>query len=356
MKRIGVLTSGGDAPGMNAAIRAVVRAALARDMTVVGFKRGYNGLLMRSADQSDDFELLTSRSVSDRIHRGGTFLRTARCLEFLDPEVRKAACGNVRALGIEGLICIGGDGTFKGAEGLHRLGLPTVGVPGTIDNDLSYTDYTIGFDTALNTACECLNHIRETGDSHERASLITVMGRNCGDIALHTALTCGAEICMIPEVKWDIEEVAARVRWGVLNGKRSMILIFAEGAQDSLTTDLARLYSEHESLSRLRLPADGKLTSSQLAAIIEELSGHETRSTVLGYIQRGGSPSARDRMIATQMGAHAVQLLSEDKAGLAVGIRGTKLIEVPFEDVQKGRHEADAGLIDLIDTMSTIPH
>lgn len=353
MKRIGVLTSGGDAPGMNAAIRSVVRSALSNDMSVVGFKRGYNGVLMQSHSQVDDFEIMTARSVSDKIHRGGTFLRTARCLEFLDPAVQKQAVNNLRALGIEGLVCIGGDGTYKGAEALNSLGLPTIGVPGTIDNDLAYTDFTIGFDTALNTACECLNKIRETSDSHERASLITVMGRNCGDIALHTALTCGAEICMIPEVAWDIREVAERVKWGVVRGKRSMILVFAEGALRSLTTDLQKLCEENEKLHDI-VPHNNTITSSQVAHIIEALSGHETRSTVLGYIQRGGSPSARDRMLATQLGAHAVDLLHQDRAGLAVGIRGTKLIEVPFSDVQIGEHAADTGLTNLVDIMAVI--
>ena len=355
MKRIGVLTSGGDAPGMNAAVRAVVRTALHHDMSVVGFKRGYNGVLMRSPSQIDDFVILTARSVSDKIHRGGTFLRTARCLEFVQPEIQKLAVSNLHGLGIEGLVCIGGDGTYRGAEALNRLGLPTVGVPGTIDNDLAYTDFTIGFDTALNTACECLNKIRETSDSHERASLITVMGRNCGDIALHTALTCGAEICMIPEIPWDIEEVADRVKWGVVRGKRSMIMVFAEGALSSLTTDLAKLCQQTPALNEI-IPHNNRVTSSQLALIIEKLSGHETRSTVLGYIQRGGSPSGRDRMLATQLGAHAVDLLKEDRGGLAVGIRGTKLVEVPFEDVQKGEHAADAGLMDLVDIMAVISH
>ena len=187
MKRIGVLTSGGDAPGMNAAIRAVVRSALANDMSVVGFKRGYNGVLMRNQDQGDDFAMLTSRSVSDKIHRGGTFLMTARCLEFIERSYQEQAIKNLKTLGVEGLVCIGGDGTFKGAGSLTALGFPCVGVPGTIDNDLDYTDFTIGFDTALNTACECVNRIRETSDSHERASLVTVMGRNCGDIAVNTS-------------------------------------------------------------------------------------------------------------------------------------------------------------------------
>jgi len=353
MKRIGVLTSGGDAPGMNAAIRAVVRSALHNEMSVVGFKRGYNGLLMRSHNSIDDFEMMTTRSVSDKIHRGGTFLRTARCAEFYEEQYQKLAAENLRGLGIDGLVCIGGDGTYKGAEALQAQGIAVIGVPGTIDNDLAYTDYTIGFDTALNTACECLNKIRETSDSHERASMLTVMGRNCGDIALHTALTCGAEICMIPEVKWDIEEVAERVKWGVLSGKRSMIIVFAEGALSSLTTDLQKLCSEHEELHGI-VPHHNNITSSQVASIIEVLSGHETRSTVLGYIQRGGSPSARDRMLATQFGTHAVNLLRDDRAGLAVGVRGNKLIEVPLCDVQIGEHASDSDLVNLVDVMAVI--
>ena len=351
MKRIGVLTSGGDAPGMNAAIRAVVRDAIHREMSVIGFKRGYNGLLMRSKDQVDDFEILTARSVSDKVHRGGTFLMTARCLEFLQEDVQRQAVANLRALGVEGLICIGGDGTFRGAEALNRLGLPTVGVPGSIDNDLAYTDYTIGFDTALNTACECLNRIRETSDSHERASLITVMGRNCGDIALQTALACGAEIVMIPEMPWSIEDVAERVKWGVLRGKRSILLIFAEGALSSQTSDLAAICAAHENLSDISV---AHITSSQIARIIEVLSGHETRSTVLGYIQRGGSPSAQDRLLATKLGARAAELLHEDRSGVAVGVRGQKLIEVPFEDVQKGVHAVDEGVPELVDIMAVM--
>jgi len=351
MKRIGVLTSGGDAPGMNAAIRSVVRTAINLDMSVVGFKRGYNGLLMRSKDQSDDYEFMTTRSVSDKIHRGGTFLMTARCMDFLDPEVQKKAIQNLRMLGIEGLVCIGGDGTYKGAEALNNLGFPTVGVPGTIDNDLAYTDFTIGFDTALNTACECLNRIRETSDSHERASMITVMGRNCGDIALNTALACGAEIVMVPEKPWSLEEVAERVKWGVLRGKRSILIIFAEGALSSLTSDLAAICARYENLKDISVR---HVTSSQIAMIIEALSGHETRSTVLGYIQRGGSPSARDRLLAIRLGAYAVELLHRDISGVAVGERGLKPVHVPFEDVQKGTHAVDEGLSQLIDVMAVM--
>ena len=351
MKRIGVLTSGGDAPGMNAAIRAVVRTALNLEMSVVGFKRGYNGVLMRSRDPQDDYEILTASSVSNRIHRGGTFLRTARCLDFLDIENQKQAIRNLKTIGVEGLVCIGGDGTSKGAQALSELGYPTVGVPGTIDNDLAYTDFTIGFDTALNTACECINRIRETSDSHERASLITVMGRNCGDIALHTALSCGAEIYMIPEIPWSIEEVAERVKWGVMRGKRSMILVFAEGAMSSLTTNLPELIRQHEKLKDIDID---EMDGYQIARIIELLSGHETRATVLGYLQRGGSPSASDRSLGTRLGAHAVRLLSKDISGVAVGVKGMDLIQVPFADVQKGVHAVDAGIAELVDVMAVM--
>lgn len=349
MKRIGVLTSGGDAPGMNAAIRAVVRSGMNLGMSVVGFKRGYNGVLMRSENERDDFEILTSRSVSDKIQRGGTFLMTARCLEFVEEKYQKMAVDNLRALGIEGLVCIGGDGTYKGAAALSRLGMPTIGVPGTIDNDLNYTDYTIGFDTAVNTACEAVNRIRETSDSHERVSLITVMGRNCGDIALHTAFACGAELYMIPEKPWSLEDVAERVKWGVMRGKRSMMMVFAEGALQSLTSDVQAIVNSNPNLSEISVH---HLTSSQIAQIIEELSGHETRATVLGYIQRGGSPSARDRILASRLGAYATMLLNDDVGGVAVGVREDKMINVPLSDVQKGTQAADGEIAKLIDIMS----
>lgn len=332
MKRIGVLTSGGDAPGMNAAIRSVVRVALENEMSVIGFKRGYNGLLMRSKDQQDDFEILTGRSVSDRIHRGGTFLMTARCQEFFKEEARQLAVNNLKMLGVEGLVCIGGNGTFKGAEGIEALGVPVIGVPGTIDNDLAYTDFTIGFDTAVNTALECVNRIRETSDSHERASLVAVMGRDCGDIAVHTALACGAEIAIVPEVEWTIEQVADAVKWGRLKGKRSMILVFAEGAMKSLKSDLKAICARYPQLKEI----GEHPTETQLAMIIEALSGQETRATVLGYIQRGGSPTANDRILATRLGARAVELLRDGKGGLAVGIRENKIIETPIEKAGDG--------------------
>ena len=203
MRRIGILTSGGDAPGMNAAVRAVVRTALYFGMSVVGVKRGYNGLMRLSHNADDDFEELNLRKVGDIIHRGGTFLKTARCEEFLKSENQRRAIDNLRKLGIEGLICIGGDGTFAGAGKLNDMGFPTIAIPGTIDNDLPYSDASIGYDTALNTICENINRIRETSMSHDRVSIIEVMGRHCGDLALNSGLACGAESILMPEVPWS---------------------------------------------------------------------------------------------------------------------------------------------------------
>ena len=345
MQRIAVMTSGGDAPGMNAAVRAVVRAAIHYDMSVVGFKRGYNGMLMRSRDTHDDFDIMTRKSVSDKIHRGGTFLMTARCLDFHKPECQKQVIQNMHLLGVEGVIGIGGDGTFAGLKALADQGFPTIGIPGTIDNDLEYTDFTIGFDTALNTACECINRVRETSDSHERASLITVMGRNCGDIAVHTALACGAEYVMVPEAPWSIEEIAERIKWGVLNGKRSTILVMAEGAFASLTSDVNAICAQHEELKDI---ATDTMTGFKLASIIEALSGQETRATVLGYIQRGGSPSAQDPILGSRFGARAVELLKEDTYGRAIGIRENRIIDVPFSEAVGHPQPLNRPLMDLV--------
>lgn len=350
MKRIGVLTSGGDAPGMNAAIRAVVRTAIANDMSVVGFKRGYNGVLMEQNGNHDDYEIMTRRSVGETIHRGGTFLMTARCKEFHQVDVQKRAIVNMRTLGLEGLVVIGGDGTFRGASALTELGFPVVGIPGTIDNDLPYTDFTLGFDTALNTACECINKIRETSDSHERGSLVTVMGRNCGDIALNTAIASGADYVLLPERPWSIEALANHIKWSVLEGKRSTIIVMAEGAMDSLTSDVPALCAAHPELG---VTGVGTLSSSKLAAILEILSGHEIRATVLGYIQRGGTPSAADRILGSRLGEHAVKLLKADIGGMAVGIRDNRIIEVPFSDAFGTHRPVNDNLMSLLDTLST---
>lgn len=347
MKRIGVLTSGGDSPGMNAAIRAVVREGISRDMSTIGFKRGFNGLLMQSSENKDNFTILTSREVSGTVHRGGTFLMTARCLEFHKKEMQIQAVKNLNSLGVEGLVCIGGNGTFHGAAALKELGFPVIGVPGTIDNDLAYTDYSIGFDTALDTAIENIDRIRDTCGSHERASLVTVMGRDCGEIACHTAIACGAEIMLVPEIPWTLEEVAEKVKWAALNGKNTLIIILAEGAFHSLKSDVNAICSKDE---RLQGITSKQLSSHDIARIVECLSGHEVRETVLGYTQRGGSPSAKDRVLACRMGSYAVSLLAEGISGVAVGVRGEELIYTPIEEAMNSTvsKKVITGMSDLV--------
>jgi 6-phosphofructokinase 1 len=298
VKTIAVLTSGGDAPGMNATIRAVVRMGLNQGLNVMGIQRGYSGLL-----SGEIFEM-NRHSVSDIIHRGGTILRTARCEEFKKEEVRKKAAGILKVFGIDGLVVIGGDGSFTGASLLSDLGIATIGIPGTIDNDLAYTDYTIGFDTALNTVLDCINKLRDTSSSHERVSILEVMGRNCGDIALYSGIGGGAESVIIPEVEFDQNEIIKTILEGKRNGKLHNLIILAEGVGGS----------------------------QALAKHIEEVTGVDARVTVLGHIQRGGSPSAFDRILASRMGARAVELLVQGKTSRVIGVHGNEIID---EDIKE---------------------
>ncbi len=294
MKRIGVLTSGGDAPGMNAAIRAVVRTALCSGMSVVGIERGYQGILDRS------FREMQMRSVSDIVQRGGTILRTARCLDFHKPECQDDAIVKMREEGIEGLIVIGGDGSFRGARALSEKGFPTIGIPGTIDNDLVYTDFTLGFHTACNTCLEAIDRIRDTSSSHDRFTIVEVMGRHCGDIALYSGIAGGAEIIIIPEVPMTFSDIKKEIVEASQKGKTSGIVILAEGVCGA--DELMRFLQRETSLS--------------------------IRATVLGHQQRGGSPSMRDRVLATQFGYHAVGLLKKDIGNRVVGISKEKIIDL----------------------------
>lgn len=293
MKKIAVLTSGGDAPGMNAAIRAVVRYGIFAGMEVMGIERGYAGLL------EGKFVPMNMRSVSDIIQRGGTVLRTARCLEMKTEEGQTKAVEQLKANGVEGLIVIGGDGSFMGAKALSERNFPSIGIPGTIDNDLAYTDYTLGFDTACNTILDAINKIRDTMTSHDRVSIIEVMGRNCGDLALHTGLGGGAEVIIVPEHKIDIARVCERLEASKQRGKHSGIVVLAEGAG----------------------------TADEWAKQIAERTGLSIRSTVLGHLQRGGSPSMKDRFLGTTMGVYAVQLLEKGIGNRVVGIRDNKLYD-----------------------------
>lgn len=321
VRRIGVLTSGGDAPGMNAAIRAVVRSACAAGVEVVGIERGFHGLIHRQ------FVPMGSRSVSGIIYQGGTILHTARSEEFKSPEGRERAARNLAQAGIDGLVAIGGDGTYRGAVALAaEHGIPIIGVPGTIDNDIRGTLYTIGFDTAINTALDSIDRIRDTSEAHEKVSIVEVMGRMSGFIALEAGLAGGAEAVLIPERPVDYEALALAVKRWQAEGKRSSIIVVAEGA------------------------AKGESVAREL----EARAGVSARLTVLGYIQRGGRPTARDRVLATRFGHHAVRLLLEGHAGLMVGLgEGEQIATCPMERVMEGPRQPDNALLDLIAVTAT---
>lgn len=297
MKRIGVLTSGGDAPGMNAAIRAVVRQAISEGMEVYGISEGYAGMV------AGKIAPLTIRSVGDIISRGGTFLGSARYPEFAQLEGQLKGIEQLKKHGIEGVVVIGGDGSYHGAMRLTEHGFPAIGVPGTIDNDIVGTDFTIGFDTAVTTAMDAIDKIRDTSSSHRRTFVVEVMGRHAGDIALWAGIAAGADVIVVPEEDFDIKEIVARIKQGYDTGKKHSIIVLAEGVMP-----VAQFAKE--------LKAAGDLS--------------DLRVTELGHIQRGGSPTARDRVLASRMGAHAVKLLKEGRGGLAVGIRNEEMVENPI--------------------------
>lgn len=293
IKTIAVLTSGGDAPGMNAAIRGVVRAALSEGLEVYGIYDGYQGLYTNKIKQ------LTRFSVSDVINRGGTFLGSARFPEFKNPEVRAKCAENLKAHGIDALVVIGGDGSYMGAKLLtEEHGFPCIGIPGTIDNDVAGTDYTIGYQTALETAVTAIDRLRDTCSSHQRISIVEIMGRHCGDLTLAAAIAGGCEYIVVPEAPFDREKLIQQIELSIAKGKRHAIIAITE-----LMTDV-----------------------NELAKEIEARVHHETRATVLGHIQRGGSPCAFDRILASRMGVYAVDLLLAGKAGYCVGIQNDQLV------------------------------
>lgn len=298
-KRIAVLTSGGDAPGMNAALRAVVRSALHGGIEVFGVERGYKGLVEGCLFPMD------RGSVSDIIGKGGTILKTARLPEFSEYEIRKAAVNILADKGIDSLVVIGGDGSFRGAKALSDdFGINTIGIPGTIDNDLAYTEYTIGFDTAVNTVLQAINNLRDTMTSHDRVCIIEVMGRRCGDIALYSAIGGGADEIIVPEMPCDIDEICRGIEENRLKGKSSDIIILAEGV----------------------------CKADELKAMIKERSSASVRTVVLGHVQRGGSPSARDRLLAALMGVRAVELIKEGKTNRLVGIKDGRIFDIDTEE------------------------
>ena len=318
MNTIGVLTSGGDAPGMNAAVRAVVRTAIAMGMKVKGICRGYNGLI------EGDIIDLDVRSVSDIIHRGGTVLYTARSPRFKTEEGMREAIDNCKKNGIEGIVVIGGDGSYRGARDLSLRGIPCVGVPGTIDNDISSTEYTIGFDTAMNTAMEMVDRLRDTSQSHDRCSVVEVMGRRAGYLALQTGIAVGATAVLVPEIEFKIEDVIEKIKATQKTGKKHFIIVVAEGVGGV----------------------------EEIAKKIEEGTGVESRATVLGHVQRGGNPTIRDRVMATEMGYAAVKLLNDGIGNRVIGWKNGDIVNYDIYEGLNMKKPFDNEMYEIANTTS----
>ena len=320
MNRIGIITSGGDAPGMNAAVRAIVRKSMFYDIDVFGIQKGFSGLI------SGDFVKMGLGSVADIIHRGGTVLRTARCPEFVTEEGQEKALEKIKEYSLDGIIVIGGDGSFRGAMALSRTGLiNTIGVPGTIDNDISGTDVSIGFDTAMNTITDAINKLRDTATSHERIFVLEVMGRDTGFLALHAGLAGGAESILVPEMDFDIQKVCDRIIRGHDRGKLHSIILVAEGAASGLA----------------------------IAEAIKKCTNMDTRVTILGHLQRGGTPTAFDRNIASRMASSAVDLLREGKSNLMVGMLAGEIVATGFEKALNQKKNIDEDIYELAGILST---
>ena len=318
IKRIAVLTSGGDAPGMNAAVRAVVRTAHANGMECIGIRRGWQGLI------TSDFTTLQRESVGHILNRGGTILYTARSEDFMSEKGRLKAVATCKMLGIDAVVAIGGDGTFRGALELSRLGVPVVGIPATIDNDVGCTNYTIGFDTACNTAIECIDRLRDTMQSHERCSVVEVMGRNAGFLALYVGIAVGATAVLVPEHETDFQkDVIERIQESRLAGNTHFMIVVAEGAGSAV----------------------------EFGKMIEEAIGISPRVTVLGHIQRGGSPNARDRETATRMGYYAVQALAEGRSNCIIGTQEGGIVEIPIEEALQMKKHLQMDRYKIMETM-----
>ena len=328
IQTIGVLTSGGDAPGMNAAVRSVTRTALHHGMHVKGIFKGYKGLL---TNQMKD---LTLRSVSDTLQRGGTFLYSARCLEFKEEAGVDLGMYNCIAAGIDGMIICGGDGSFRGARDLSLKGIPCIGIPCTIDNDIACSDYTIGFDTAVNTVIESIDKLRDTSQSHDRCSVVEVMGRHCGDIALQAAICTGAVAVLVPEIPFDIDDIIKKMTDTLHTGKNHFIIIVAEGV-------IGNQFGDDETLS-----------SALLAKYIEEKTGVESRATVIGHIQRGGSPTVRDRVVASGMGHYAVELLKRGIGNRVVALKDNKIVDYDILEALQMKKEIDPYMLRVANEIS----
>ncbi|MBR5225309.1 MAG: ATP-dependent 6-phosphofructokinase [Clostridia bacterium] len=350
MRRIAVLTSGGDAPGMNAAIMAVAMAARKRGMQLVGIKRGYDGALRKSAHVEDDIIELDLDTILDIADQAGTFLRTARCPEFKDLPNQVRAANNLREMGIEGVVVIGGDGSYMGARALCNQGIPCIGIPGTIDNDLAYTEMTLGYDTACNSCMEDVRAIRATSRSHDRPHIVEVMGRHCGDLALRTAAASGAEMCIVPEVPWTIQEISDRLARHVDNGNPRATIVIAEGAWDSLQGNYnwQKLLMENG----VRCHIDSVLSTDYLAKVLKVKTKAEIRPTVCGYTQRGRTPTAYDRWFAFEAGTLAVKMLANNLSNQVIGIKDGRVFYMPIDEALATKREFNLPLYEMINGTS----
>lgn len=365
-KIIGILTSGGDSPGMNAAVVNVVSFARSKGFRVVGIKGGYDGVLLKDSKFdvskiSDPGQLteedwkalepdiieLTARKVHEYMAQPGTFLHTARCDEFREEETQKIGARNLKALGIENVVVVGGDGSFRGARALSKNGINCVCIPGTIDNDLEYTEATLGYDSAVNTCVRAAIAVRATSRSHDRAHVLQVMGRRCGDIGMKTAMASGAEMLIIPEVEWDIDDYAARLKWQIARGNTYSLLIMCENCFDKMKPfDWRGLLRENN----IKIHDDDELNAERLAQLLKIKSGAEVRATVVGYTQRGDLPTAEDNVLAFQFAYHAVELLDQGQTNRCIGLKDGKVFDMDIIEALSLEHEFDEDLFHLINT------
>lgn len=349
MRKIGVLTSGGDAPGMNAAVMAVARSAAMYGMPLVGIKRGYNGLLRRSSSLREDVVDMNLDMVLDIADQPGTYLRTARCDEFRERKYQEMAVQTLRDLGIDGLVVIGGDGSFQGARALCELGIPCIGIPGTIDNDLAYTEMTLGFESAVQNCTVAVRSIRATSRSHDRPAVVEVMGRHCGDIALKVACATGAEMVLVPEVPWSIDEVAARLNHQIAIGNPRATIIVAEGCWESMEPfDMYTFLNSHGK----QCFAGESISAERLASILKrKCGGIEARATVIGYTQRGCPPVAKDSAFAFEAGNLAVRLLRDGISNQVIGVQHGRVFYTEINTALKAEHTFRHDLYNLVNTL-----
>lgn len=349
MKKIGILTSGGDSPGMNAAVVSVARSAAMYGMPLVGIKRGYNGLLRKNKNLDDDLMEMHLDTVLDIADLPGTYLRTARCKEFINPQAREVAVRTLNEMEIGGLVVIGGDGSFQGAMRLCELGVPCVGIPGTIDNDLPYTEMTLGFDTAVNVCVDAVRAIRATSRSHDRPAVVEVMGRHCGDIAMMTAVSTGAEIVVVPEMPWSIDGVAQRLTKLIDGGNTRSTIVVAEGCWESMKPFNLQAFMEQYGVN---CGKDEPMSAPRFASVLKRKCGMvEARATVLGYTQRGASPTARDSAFAFEAGNMAVQLLNEGVSNQVIGMKQGKVFHMPIEKALKSRRHFNKKMYNLVNEL-----